>query len=218
MINELFSHPLSSTPQISSSDSVFTLDNPMSVSRGTSSAFFASLWEKHYIDMLNEILTSGNIKPKYKHSVGGRVGHTFLLSIFTGTMFTFCLPCVFIDFGTACFKKDKPKSVRFVSATYDDIYEDIRRKDLRNIKLTDLTKAVIMRVVLKYLQAFDACLAEKTEIGAKQANIIRCELVSIISQYGPGAKYVMLRDDGDMSTLRGIIMRLPYEYISYGIV
>lgn len=217
-MNELFSHPLSSTPQMSSSDSVFTLDIPMSVSRGTSSAFFASLWEQHYMDMLNEILTSGRVRSKYKHSVVGRIGQTFMLSICTGTMFMFCLPCVLLDFGAACFKKVKPESVRFVAATCNDIYEDIRMKDLSNIKMTDLTKSVIMRVILKYLQAFDACIAEKTETGARRANIIRGELVNIISHYGPGAKYVMLRDDGDMSKLREIIVRLPYEYISYGIV
>ncbi len=193
----------------------------MSVSNTTNyvQSPYQEIWEKHYMDMLNEVLSSGKKQIKYKHSTITRI---FNVCAITSCSMTCCAPCIMWDCMCCCvsfcMKKNPFKwgvGFDFISNSCKDTFEDKRESVLNGIKLKHLTKDLVMKVLRIYLEKYDTCLAMNTIDGARKANIIRVMMVYIIRKYSPGFEYMMLKDDGDILKIRDIIKTLPSKFDMY---
>jgi len=177
------------------------------------------IWERHHIDMLNEVLNSGKKQVKYKNSTASRI---FGVCTITSCSMTCCAPCIIWDCMcccvSICMKKNPFKwgiGFDFVTNSCKNTFEDTRTSVLDEIKLKHLNKDLVISVLKMYLEKYDECLASKTVDGARKANIIRVMIVTIIRKYSPGFEYMMLRDDGDILKIREIIKHLPAKFDKY---
>lgn len=182
------------------------------VPRKTDAKVNTSIWQKHYLDMLQEVKSKGSVQSKYKFNAPCRV---YGVLGTTTISLTCCLPCLIWDASCACFSMCVDKNpfrfgcaIEFIDDSCTNTFQDTRETDLKAIgKVID--PGVFTDVCIAYMDAFDACLSEKK---AREANIIRGLLVNIIKSYSPRFQDIFIKDDGNLDKLRGIIQDYKKSY------
>ena len=169
----------------------------------------SDLWKNHQIDMLNEILQTGTVQPKYLHSRGKRCRAVFYSSLLATTC---CIPCFIWDGICCCVSvvvKENPCRWGFSCTFFDNFcketYHDTRQKELQMIKRTDVYPEHLYQVAQAYLQAFDTTLKNNNP---KIANQLRADLVYLIAKYSNNINHTFLQDNGDILFLRHIVEEL----------
>lgn len=216
-------------PEIPRSGTIFESSSPVSVmasptlmvndDHNSSDNEKNKTWKQIHTEFLDEIVAHAHIKKHYKMSAPRRIWNVVSTALCCSTVCSPCLAwdCVCCTLSLCCKSNPCRWGIAFesVGRLCEDTFVDTRMEKLKNIKSKDITCQSMQSICAAYLSAFDAQLALKTVEGAKRANIIREKLVRIISIYGPGFKYALMKDDGNIDNLRQTINELPAEYAKY---
>ena len=170
-------------------------------------------WRQIYMDKLDDVLTSGDAKPKYKNN---KCQRAYNVIVITCCATTICVPIIVYDSLCCCLSLFCHKnpfrsgcSFEYIVDSCDKTFEDQHKTVLTACK-KNIDPVVFARMCQIYLGAFDRCLVEKK---AKEANIIRGLLVEIIRGSAPGFACMYLQDDGDVNKLRRIVENYVTSYL-----
>lgn len=159
--------------------------------------------------MLQEIQTTGKVQPKYLHPTLKRCCAT---TTTVCCLTTFCLPCVLWDTLccclSVCFRKNPCRwgaSYQFADKMYETTHLDTRVQELKTISRMEIQPNDIYHIAISYYDAFQEALRNKKP---SQANIIRAELVTLLSKYSPIIDHAFLQDNGDLLLLQFAITEL----------
>lgn len=168
-------------------------------------------WVEFYDSLLEELITHGKVRPAYVRSLPNRAWYVISLTCCSATC---CMPCCIWDSMCAitqlfcrvsccwgCFCK-------FCDSAYSDIMKDIKKDKVEAFgKIrSKLDVKETQAMCLKYLAAFDEHAAKKTPEAARVANVLREQLVDIVSMYSPNFAHFLIKDDGNILRLRYAII------------
>ena len=88
---------------------------------------------------------------------------------------------------------------------YETTHLDTRVQELKTISRMEIQPNDIYHIAISYYDAFQEALRNKK---ATQANIIRAELVTLLSKYSPIIDHAFLQDNGDLLLLQFAITEL----------
>lgn len=171
-------------------------------------------WKRYYLEILDEVFKSAEIKKKYKHSLCSRIFYTIMTPIGAAVC---CGPCIAWDCACCCLSlccKNPFKygaGIKCVSDSCDAIYEDERVKWIEDFRkrilntYPDELRVALHDLCMVYLDKFKECIKEGK---AREANMIRGLIVDMIKLYAHGIKYLLLKDDGNIEKLEDVIRSL----------
>lgn len=175
-----------------------------------------TVWKEVHMDMLNDILSSGKIQPKYRHKFPRRFWNIFSTAVCLPTC---CAPCVAWDCACCCLSIACDNPCKWgcmfsaVQRVCDETYEDTRQTKIKSVVSTDISVQVLRFVCDSYIAAFETQVATRTVEGSRKANIIRAKVFDILRVYGPISCFG-LKDDGNIDRLKHIVAELPNMYIT----
>ena len=167
------------------------------------------IWKTHYQTMLQEIQSTGKIQPQYLHSTPKRY---CAATTAVCCLSTFLFPCLIWDTlcccASICCKKNPCRwgaAYHFADHIHEATTLDLRKNELKTISRIEIHPEDLYYIATSYYQAFQEALTNKK---ASQANIIRAELVTLISKYSPIIDHAFLQDNGDLALLQFAITEL----------
>jgi len=166
---------------------------------------FDAAWVKHQLAALDYILATGKDRPDNEY-VNGKCKRAWGLVSMVLCCGTVCGPCiawdsmcVMLKCCIGCRSECYGMGCMCLAASVDELY---KKHGGRNCNTIVMMRSSVTKVGNQYLAKFDECLAQKTEEGAKRANLIRARLVEIL-KVTLDAKLV---DTGDISVLRKLVV------------
>ena len=171
-------------------------------------------WQKYQMEKLNEVMKEGEVKKKYKWNLFCRAYRVTTISLCAATC---CAPFLLYDTLCCCVNicccGGKSKAIygcgfSCIKESCDEAFEDKREKEVAECG-TRIDPVIYTSVCSAYMAAFDSCISMGK---AREANIIRGNLVPLMKRYAPDLQCIMLRDDGDIEKLRNIIKAYENKY------
>lgn len=162
--------------------------------------------------MLQEIQSTGKVQPQYLHGAAKRCCATTTTVCCLSTIF---LPCMLWDTlcccASICYKKNPCRwgaAYKFADHMHEATTLDLRKNELKTITRVEIDPHDLYYIAHAYFQAIQHALQSSQPT---QANIIRGELVTLISKYSPVIDHAFLEDNGDLTFLQFVISELKPE-------
>jgi hypothetical protein len=169
-----------------------------------------SRWKEIHMQILQDIIHFGCIKPQYKASTCKRCWNIGSTAVCCTTICSSCLvwDCFCCMASVICLRSNPCRwgcTFRAIARVCDETYEDEREVQLKKFNWKNVSYKALREVCVAYLAEFDQQVSYKNAAGGKRANIIREKLFEMLRKYTPALKYCTLKDNGDIQVVRNII-------------